>query len=414
LRLLILNQFYYPDHSATSQLMTDLAESLVEGGVEVSALAGRGRYNGGAGLPRREEHRGVHIERAWTTGLGKGSAIARLVDYLSFYVGASWKLISLPRHEIVMVLTTPPLIGLPAMIVCRLRGIKLVSLVQDIYPDVAVALGALNKRSALTRILDRLNTLVLKQSERIIVLGDCMRQRIAAKVGATLAQRIDVIHNWADGERIAHRSEEGVNPFVKQHELSGRFVVLFSGNLGRVNEFSTLLRAAELLRDRPDILFMFIGEGARSEEISSFAKQRGLGNLRLLPYQSRDQLQFSLAAGNVHLVTLAEGLAGLSVPSKTYGVLAAGRPVLFVGDRNSATAKLVEEGGCGAVVPAGDVEQLAALIKRWADDAEVVKSMGRAARQLFEEKYDRPHAVKAYMESFRRCMGEAGDVAGAG
>ena len=199
MRIVILNQFFYPDHSATSQLMTDLAESLVGRGLSVTALAGRGRYNGGGLLAPGAGYRGVKIVRAWATSFGKSSTIARLSDYLSFYLGAAWKLLTLPRHDIVMALTTPPLISLLALLICRLRGMKLITLVQDIYPDVAIALGTLKARSLTSRVLDALNRLVLRKADRIIVLGECMRERVAAKVGGDAEARIDVIHNWADG-----------------------------------------------------------------------------------------------------------------------------------------------------------------------------------------------------------------------
>jgi colanic acid biosynthesis glycosyl transferase WcaI len=200
-RLIILNQFFYPDHSATSQLMTELAESLVARGVGVTALAGRGRYTGGEILAPRETYRGVRIVRAWTTGFGKRSALVRLSDYLSFYLGAAWKLLTLPRHNIVMALTTPPLISLLALCACRLRRMKLVALVQDIYPDVAVALGALKPDGLGARLFDRLNRLVLRRATRVVALGECMREVICEKVGGNALTRVDVIHNWADGGR---------------------------------------------------------------------------------------------------------------------------------------------------------------------------------------------------------------------
>src|SRR5215213_1761496 len=170
MRLIILNQFFYPDHSATSQLMTELAESLVERGVEVTALAGRGRYNGGERLPPYEDYQGVRVERVWATSFGKGNVLGRLSDYLSFYVGASWKLLRLPHHDIVMALTTPPLIGLIALIIGHMRGMRMVALVQDVYPDLAVALGTLGKRSPATLFLDYLSRLILRRADRIIVL----------------------------------------------------------------------------------------------------------------------------------------------------------------------------------------------------------------------------------------------------
>jgi colanic acid biosynthesis glycosyl transferase WcaI len=403
MRIIILNQFFYPDHSATSQLMTDLAESLVEHGVRVTALAGRGRYNGGERLSACQEHNGVKIERAWASSFGKRHLAGRLADYLSFYLGACWKLCFLPKHDIIMALTTPPLISLVALLIGRLRGMRVVALVQDVYPDVAIALGALRADSLMTRLLDRLNRLALGKADRVIVLGECMRRLIARKIPASRHSRIDVIHNWADGEAIKP-APEGENPFIQEHGLGGKFVVLFSGNLGQVNEFQTVLEAAAELRQRSEIVFLFIGEGAKRQEIAAFIEQQGLQNVRLLPYQPRQLLHHSLAAGDLLLVTLGEGLAGLSVPSKTYAILAAGRPALFVGDLQSDAARLVTENHCGAAVSAGAAEQLAQIIARWAADKTPLAEMGGRGRALFEAQFSREIAVRAYLKSFARCL----------
>jgi colanic acid biosynthesis glycosyl transferase WcaI len=403
MRIIILNQYFYPDHSATSQLMTDLAESLVERGIAVTALAGRGRYNGGGKLPPYEEHKGVKIERAWATSFGKRNLVARLSDYLSFYLGASWKLLRLPKHDLVMALTTPPLIGLVALVIGCLRGMRVIALVQDVYPDVAVALGALKSNGLITRILDKLNLFVLRGSDRVIVLGECMRELIAEKMGQNKTSRIDVIHNWADGAEIKPATG-AQNPFTLEHNLSDTFVVLFSGNLGHVNEFATALEAASRLRNRPDVAFLFIGEGAKREEISSFIERHDLKNIRLLPYQPRHLLRHTLSAGDALLVTLAEGLAGLSVPSKTYAILAAGRPVLFVGDLKSDAARIVKENDCGAVVAAGESERLAQVISDWAADKTGLAEMGAKARALFEAQFCREIAVTSYLKTFAKCL----------
>ncbi|HJU54300.1 MAG TPA: glycosyltransferase family 4 protein [Pyrinomonadaceae bacterium] len=405
MRVIILNQFFYPDHSAASQYMTDLAESLVEHGVEVTALSGRGRYNGGDRLPPREVYKGVRIERAWATSFGKGNLIKRLSDYLTFYLCATWKLLRLPRHDIVMALTTPPFIGLVALVIGRLRGMRVVALVQDVYPDVAVSLGALNRRNPATRLLDWLNRYTLRSSDKVIVVGECMRERVVAKVGEQLALRVRVIYNWADAREIRPLNGEG-NSFAEQLEVGDKFVLLFSGNLGHINEFPTVLDAALILRDRSDILFLFIGEGVKKASVEKFAERHKLSNIRLLPYQPRETLRYSLAAADAALVTLAEGLAGLSVPSKTYASLAAGLPVLFVGDARSSIARIVAENNCGEVVAAGDHLRLARVLCDWASNKGKVAALGRAARATFERDFERSRAVSAYMETFAECMGD--------
>jgi glycosyltransferase involved in cell wall biosynthesis len=280
---------------------------------------------------------------------------------------------------------------------------RLVSLMQDVYPDIAVSLGSLSKHSPATLLLNYLSRLTLRKSDRIIVLGECMRERVIEKIGERFSPRIDVIHNWADGEAIKPLGGEE-NPFSKEQNLSGKFVVLFSGNLGRVNEFSTVLGAALILRERADILFLFVGDGARSAEIENYIEKHNLDNIRMLPYQPREALRYSLAAGNAALVTLSSGLAGLSVPSKSYGILAAGRPLLFVGDSRSCIARIVTDNECGAVVSSGDSRRLAEVISDWASDKAALSELSVAARKTFEEHFDRPQAVNAYLETFSKCL----------
>jgi glycosyltransferase involved in cell wall biosynthesis len=233
-----------------------------------------------------------------------------------------------------------------------------------------------------------------------------MRQRVVAKLGEESDARIDVIHNWADGEKSSP-AEAATNPFSSEHGLDGHFVVLFSGNLGRVNEFSTVLESARRLRGQSDIVFLFIGEGACLKAIKDYSAEHHLSNIRTLPYQPRESVPLVLAAGQALLVTLAEGLAGLSVPSKSYAIMAAGRPLLFVGDLKSDIARIVSDNRCGAVVASGDSDGLARLIKRWAADACEVDRLGRAARSLFEESFDRRRAVTAYINSFSKCVSSA-------
>jgi colanic acid biosynthesis glycosyl transferase WcaI len=404
MRILILHQFFYPDHSAVSQLMTDLAESLVERGVAVTAVAGRGRYNGGERFSRREEYKGIKIERAWATSYGKGTVAGRLCDYLTFYVGATWRLLRVERHDILLALTQPPLIGLMGLLVGRLRGMRAVALVQDVYPDVAIALGTIKRRSLSARFFDWLNRRALQGMDRIIVLSECMRERIEAKVGDERSTRIDIIHNWADGEMIKPLASGEQNLFTEQHGLENHFVLIFSGNFGLVNEFQTVLEAAQILRERTDIIFLFIGDGVKGGDIRKFKETHLLDNIRMLPYQPRAQLRLSLAAGGAHLVTLAAGLAGLSVPSKTYAILAAGRPVLFVGDSSSAIARLIAETNCGAVVSSGESNQLAQVIADWAANPGKLAELGGRGRSLFEARFERQHAITAYMDSFERCL----------
>jgi len=380
--------------------MTELATSLVDRGMSVTAIAGRGNYTGGQKLPRTETYKGIRISRSWSTSFGKRNIAGRMLDYLSFYIAAAWKLATIPRHDVILSLTTPPFITLLALIVGRLRKIRIIAVQQDLYPDVAVALGALRADSLLTRFLSWLDRKTLQHADRVIVLGECMRERVLRK--SVDAAHIDVIPNWADG--TATKPLPRQNWFSEKYQLSSSFVLLFAGNFGLVNDFATVLDAAKLLRDESRIVFLFVGGGVQSGLIDEFRTRHELSNIIVLPYHPPAVMPEVLAAADVALVTLADGLAGLSVPSKTYGSLAAGKPVLFVGDLRSDIARLVESRGCGAAVRAGDSLVLAEVIRNWASRREDVAAFGINARAVFEANFDRSHAVNSYVESMYRCV----------
>src|SRR5882724_6839887 len=213
MKILILNQFFYPDISATSQLMTDLAEDLTDLGATVTALCCRTTYNKGGDLPAEEDYKGIRIVRARSTSFNRESFVKRAISYLSFYFFSFFRIIRLKKQDVIVVLTTPPLIAAVACAIKSIKGCKVIYLVQDLYPDVAVKLGVLRERSLLTRLLNRVSQSSLTRSDAIIALGDCMREKIEQK--GTVSNKIHVIPNWADGTQII-LTDRKTNPFLKE------------------------------------------------------------------------------------------------------------------------------------------------------------------------------------------------------
>ncbi len=392
MRVLLLNQFFHPDLSATAQLASDLAEDLVAGGIEVTALATRGGYLGGDPLPGDETWRGVRIRRVRATSFGKATLARRAGDYASFYAAAAFELLRLPRHDVVLALTTPPLISALGLAASRARRSRLVYWVQDLYPDVAVAFGALRAGSPAALAMRAASRAVLSRAEGVVVLGEAMRGRVVA-AGAVPA-RVHVVPNWCDAALapLAHDR----NPLRRDRARGARFLVMYSGNMGRAHDLETLLAAARLLGDRDDVAFVFLGEGARRPEVERAAAN--LPNVRLGPYQPRDRLSQSLSAADVHLVSLAPGLEGLLEPSKLYGAMAAARPVLYVGPSGSEVARTILREGCGRVVANGDAGALASHIRSLADDASESAEMGRRARAALEARYGRSLATRRFRD----------------
>ena len=387
MKVLLLNQFFHPYEDAVAQLATDLAEDLVAAGHQVTVLSARGGYQGGRQLPPRETWRGVQVVRVGATSFGKGSIAGRLADYATFYVSALVTALTLPRHDVVLATTAPPLVASIGAVLRTVKGTRFVYWLQDVYPELAVEFGVLGPRSPATWAFERISRATLRRADGVVVLGDAMAERVRAK--GVAPGRVHVIPNWADGSGVrpvAHAD----NGFRRAHGFDGKRVVLYSGNMGRGHDLTTLLEAARRLRGEPDLVFAFVGDGARRAQVE--AASRELPSVRLFPYQPRERLAESLSAGDVHVVTMDARTLGLLEPSKLYGVMAAGRPVLFIGPATSEAARTVVREGVGEVVANGDVDGAVSALKRLLAAA---GPLGERARQAFDQTHDRRHRTMA-------------------
>jgi colanic acid biosynthesis glycosyl transferase WcaI len=395
MQVLFVNRFFYPDHSATSQMLTDLAKDLCRAGMDITVITGRQLIDEpGARLPVHERVDGVEVHRVWSTRFGRATLPGRGIDYLSFYLGAGWRLARLCRFgDVVVAETDPPLISVVAGLVAKLRGAHLVNWLHDLFPEVAEKLGVRFMGGNLARALRGLRNRSLQFARCNVVIGSRMADQLAA-IGIA-PERVKIIHNWCDGEEVRPRPLPG-HRLRKAWDLKDRFVAIYSGNMGRAHEFGTILDAAERLRERPDIVFLFIGDGVQRELIEQEAARRGLTNVQFKPYQPRETLGQSLTVANVHLVSLLPRLEGLIVPSKFYAVAAAGRPILFVGSGDGELARLIGDGDCGSQVPAGAGDALAGHLTTLAADRRLGQRQGVAARRLFNERFDRRLASDAW------------------
>jgi glycosyltransferase involved in cell wall biosynthesis len=307
------------------------------------------------------------------------------LDYLTFYLSAAWiLLVSLKSGDIVVAKTDPPLISVVAAIVAKIRGAKLINWIQDLFPEVAGAIGVrgIKRIEALLRLMRNWS---LRSACKNIVIGDEMAKKVAGE--GVKPSAIQVIHNWADGRAI-QPVDRDKNCLRREWNLQDSFVVGYSGNIGRAHEFDTILNAAEKLKDAADIVFLFIGSGAQRDGIQEEARRRGLENIMFKPYQPREQLRLSLSVPDIHLISLQPSLEGLIVPSKFYGVAAAGRPTLFIGNKNGEIPQILRKAQCGFLVETGDAEEASRIIRELADHKETCRDLGRRARALFDQRFD--------------------------
>jgi colanic acid biosynthesis glycosyl transferase WcaI len=401
-RLIILNRFFFPDQSATSQILSDLAFYLAACGKDVHVVASRQLYEEPkARLPPQEMERGVTIHRVVSTQFGRTSLVGRALDYLSYYVFTLLKVVSLARAgDIVIAMTDPPLISVLAMWAARLRRATLVNWLQDVYPEIAGAMGVRIAKGAAGRCLAFLRDASLERAAANIAVGQQMAIRLRSP--RTAADRVHVIPNWCDDEDIVPVSRAD-NPLRQAWDLQDNFVVGYSGNLGRGHEFDTLLAASERFRDDPCIKFVLIGGGHRFEELKRLVAAKGLGPIyRFFPYQDRKLLKHSLSVPDVHWISLQPALSGLMFPSKFYGIAAAGRPILALTGRTGEIAGYVRDHDCGFAIEPGDSVATADAIALLAHDRARCEKMGSNARAMLDSKFTRRRALDQWKDLLDR------------
>jgi len=396
MRILLLNQSFHPDVAATAQHSFDLATHLAAAGHEVSVIASRSLYGiRGAQFERRSSTGGVSVYRVGSSWFGKAALPLRLLDFCAFWLLAAARALTLRRPDVVIALTTPPYIAALAWLVKRLRGSLFIYWAMDLYPDVPIACGVLRREGWSARVLEALNRFCLRRAERVVVLGRCMRRLILEK--GIPAERISQIGVWP----IEEPPEEAAateNAIRNEWLLGDSFIVMYSGNAGLGHDVETICQAMAALKSRAEIRFVFVGGGNRRVEVESFAAREELPNVSFYPYQARERLGLLLAAADLHLVSLRDAALGAMVPSKVYGVMAAGRPAIFIGPAESEAACVLTESGAGIAIRCGDAAGLSREIERLSRNRETAAEMGRIARRTLEASYSRDRSCGQWEE----------------
>jgi glycosyltransferase involved in cell wall biosynthesis len=395
------NRSYWPDEAATGQLLTELAEDLVNiYGCQVSVVAGRSNAGAASGdriAPVwREERNGVSIWRANGTTFARSRFVGRAANYMSYFGCASLASMRIQKPDLVVSLTDPPIIGLVARRTARRAGVPFVFVCEDIFPEVATLIEDFHS-GAVNQTLDRINRSLIRDADAVVALGDRMRQRLTDEKGAD-PRRIRVIHNWADCEAVAPVDRD--NEFSREHDLADRFVLMHSGNVGLSQNLDVLVEAASRLDgSRPRLTIAIVGHGAKRAALEADVRQRALTNVRFFDYQPKERLAQSFASADAFLVSLKAGIEGYIVPSKVYGILAAGRPYVAAVDPSCEAATIALEHRCGVCAIPNDPDALAGAIAFLHDNPEQARLMGENARRAAFE-FDRRVAVRRYYDLF--------------
>ena len=381
MNVILMNQFFWPDSAPTARLLTDLANHLAERGWSVTVFCGSGTY----AKIGREQHpdmaSNIKVFRCPTFPFARNLPV-RLLSYATFLAGSIVIGLLGPRPDLVITLTTPPLLGIVGTILKRFTGARHFSWEMDLYPEVGIDLGVFDPHSRLIRELVKVAALIRRRADGILALGPCMRQRLIDS--GVDPRKISVTGNWANGEAIFPMAK----PAGKR-----RFTVHYSGNLGIAHDIETISAAMDGLKDDDRFEFIFVGGGPKRAGLERFCADRQLHRVRFLPYCDAAELAENFSRGDVGLVTQHKACFGTVVPSKLYAYLAAGTPVLYIGPRQTTPALIIERHKCGWHIDCDDSAGLRRLLNELGQNRGRVAQAGRNARQAFLENYDLPMGV---------------------
>ncbi len=397
--LIFINRFFYPDHSATSQLLSDLAFYLVKQNYRVSVICSHQVYdNSSELLPSFDRQSGVNIHRIATSNFGRHWLPGRIIDYTSYFFGMSWVLFKLLKSgDTVVVKTDPPLTSVFTLIIAKIRRANHVNWVQDLFPEVAAAIEFRGIPTFLLCGLINIRNYSFRCSKKNVVIGELMKKKLL-NMGLN-ESTISIIPNWSDAKNIVPVPRDK-NPLRKTWKLEGKFVVGYSGNMGRVHEFDTMISAANFLREQENIIFVFIGGGAQKSYVESRVKELSLPTVKFFPYQPYDTLSNSLSLPDVHLISLRPAVEGYCVPSKYYGIIASATPAIFIGDEAGEISTLLTTDHCGFQVNCGDGFILSELILALSKDNKQLNGLAENAKYSFYSKYEKNIALKKWQAVF--------------
>lgn len=401
MHVVFFNRSFYPDTAATGQILTDLCEDLIRvHGCRVTVISGMPllpatSLSSGGAPPSRETYRSIAIIRARGSRFAKRRFIGRAMNYVTYFLSACWAGLRVDRPDVVVALTDPPIIGLAGWLASRRFGVPLVMAYQDLFPEVAVLLEDFHS-DAINGMLQRVNQFLCRRATRIVALGETMRARLIDNKGAP-PERTLVIPSGADTRAIVPGPRQ--NGFSTAHGFDDAFVVMHSGNLGLSQSLETVVDAAALLRDVPDIRIVFQGDGVKKDDLQSRARRLELSNVTFLPFQPKERLGESFAAADAFIVSMQAGLAGYIVPSKLYGILAAGRPYVAAVEDTCEVAAITRTSECGLIAQPGNARDLADRILDLYRDRDLGRRLGEKARAV-GLSFDRSLQVAKYMRLF--------------
>ena len=394
----VISELYFPEETSTGYFLTKIAEGLAES-YPTNVLCSQPTYAArGLRSPVTELRNGVHIQRCRSTTLDRTIIPFRLINLITISLSIFLTAVSrLSKGDCVLVVTNPPLLPFLVAAACKLRGVRCLLLIHDVYPEVLVASGMARADALVVRLMAKVNNWLYRSADRIIVLGHDMKQLVVKKLKHGEGRTV-IITNWADIDIVRPGSRQQ-NRLLTDLGLQDKFVLQYSGNMGYTHGLEMLVESAATVgTPGKDVHFLFIGSGSKKRWLEDLVRSKGLHNVTILPKQPRSDLSDCLNACDVAIISFIPGMAGISVPSRMYNIMAAGKPIIAVADSESELARVIREEDIGWVVAPGDFDGLNAAIKSAQSDPDRLLRMGHRARRAAETKYSFERVKKAYKD----------------
>jgi putative colanic acid biosynthesis glycosyltransferase WcaI len=380
---------YFNTYEPVVPLFQEILPEIEKEGNEIEIVIAKQKY--------RKENLSTPLKtkRISTIGPQKISGRAgKAIVGISYAVGAAQYALTGKKVDLNVFLTQPPVFNVIGQIVKKIRRQEYICHIMDLYPWIAIRAGVIAKEGTITKLLELSAIEAMKNAKRNIVIGRCMEKRLTDL--GVYSDKIRIVENWCDVDTI--RPQKGEEE-KKKYGLEKKKVVMYSGNIGVSHRFEEIVEVAKMLRKRKDVKFVFRGDGVRRKEIERKVKEYGLENIKIMEYAKYERLGDSLSMGDVHFVSLREGYEGLVVPSKAYGIMAAGRPIIYQGNENGEIARMIKEEGIGKVINENDPERMKVIVEEALDDDLWRDKTGAEARLVAKNKYSKESMIKKYTKA---------------
>lgn len=395
MKLMVVSEFFYPYKTSTQKIMTELCEDFVEYGAEVRVLTTKNAYREKKQiLKSRELYKDIYIKRVFSSQFNRDNKIGRIINYFTFIVSVFLNLLFSNSYDKVLFVSNPPIVPYIGYLIKKIKKIDYIYLVHDVYPDVAEKLGIIKKDGFISKVMNSINNKIYEYAEKVIVLGNDMKDIIISKGVNPL--KIEIVTNWADSSKN-YEKEISYN-FKKKYNLDGKFNILYTGNISKVHAIDTILEVAKKLNDRYDILFTIIGDGNNKDYVRETIKKYNLKNIQLKDYIYGEEYNNILNCADMFIVTLQEGIEGLGVPSKTYSYMSVYKPIIAIMNEDSEIGSMVNKNNLGKQFNKNEVDEIVKYIYEINNNPVEYKKISERIRRLFNEKYERKIVTKKFFD----------------